>query len=520
MAIAAAWVPLILLWGDLPHMLTFDDAFYYFTIGRNIADGAGSTFDGLHPTNGYHPLWMLVTAAIYAAGFDGVGAIRAILLLQLLTWLATLWILARVVADAVAGWPALEGRSDRDRAARRGAVLLGILWFALAGNPFVLKLFVNGMETGIAALLAAALLALSVQEDGDPLLRRPLLAAVLASLAFLARTDVAVILAALFLWTLLRRRRPDRAVLLVGAALAAVTALYLASNVVIVEHPMQISGTIKRVDPDGRRIVTAALCVVAAVAVLALARRCSRPSTTTKLPRARGWLATTGWWPAGSLLLLGYEWGFTVEIYLWHYAPQVLWGMVTLVLAVADIYEGATVEAPEGRSSRSLAVAGIVVAPIAVGCAWQVGRFADGEIRSMQLGDRAAAEWIAGHLPADAVVASWDAGVIGYFAERPVVNLDGLVNSYEWHEALGTGTDATRPFLLESGVTHVANHGDVVDGEDPDLRPLLTGLLGADLGEGVELIHRVDYVFAGSTGGTSGRRPFATFVYELPDVAD
>ena len=43
-----------------------DDAFYYFQIARNILDGKGSTFDGIYPTNGYHPLWMLVLLPIAA----------------------------------------------------------------------------------------------------------------------------------------------------------------------------------------------------------------------------------------------------------------------------------------------------------------------------------------------------------------------------------------------------------------------------------------------------------------------
>src|SRR3989344_1607797 len=52
-----------------------DDAFYYFQIGRNIAGGAGSTFDGMNATNGYHPLCMLVVTTFYSlfpsgASFD------------------------------------------------------------------------------------------------------------------------------------------------------------------------------------------------------------------------------------------------------------------------------------------------------------------------------------------------------------------------------------------------------------------------------------------------------------------
>jgi hypothetical protein len=515
-AVGVVWLPLILLWGDLPHLLTFDDAFYYFAIGRNIAEGAGSTFDGTNPTNGYHPLWMVVSAATYLVGFDGVAAIRAILVLQLATWLGTLWVLGRVVAEAVGGWPAFRDRDDAPAAARRGALLLGALWFVLGANPFVLKLFVNGMETGLAALVAASLLALSVRTSGDPL-RHPRLAGALLVLAFLARTDVAVVLAALFVWTVVRRRRLDLEVVRVGLVLAAVVAAYLASNVALVDHPMQVSGTTKRVDLDTSRAITLGLCVVVAIAILVAGVRLSRPSTTTKLPRARRWVASTAWFPAGCVLLLGYEWGFTVDIFLWHYAPQVLWGLVAMVLAVVDVYEGATVERPPGEAgARSWAVAGLLLLPFAFGGLWQIGQFSDDEYRSLQLGDRRAAEWIAANLPADAVVASWDAGVIGYFAERPVVNLDGLVNSYEWYDARQAGTAATRAFLLGLGVDHIANHGDVVDGHDPQIDANVTALLGDDAARRLELVHREDYVYAGTAGGVSGRRPYATFVYELP----
>jgi hypothetical protein len=37
-----------------------DDFFYYAQVAKHLAHGAGSTFDGIHLTNGYHPLWLLV----------------------------------------------------------------------------------------------------------------------------------------------------------------------------------------------------------------------------------------------------------------------------------------------------------------------------------------------------------------------------------------------------------------------------------------------------------------------------
>ncbi|MGZ4726103.1 MAG: hypothetical protein ACXWB2_00140, partial [Acidimicrobiales bacterium] len=60
LAVTAVWVAIVVVWREAPFALTFDDAFYYFGIARNVAHGHGSTFDGIDPTNGYHPLWMLV----------------------------------------------------------------------------------------------------------------------------------------------------------------------------------------------------------------------------------------------------------------------------------------------------------------------------------------------------------------------------------------------------------------------------------------------------------------------------
>lgn len=518
LAVALVWLPVILFVGPSIHDLTYDDAFYYFQIGRNIADGAGSTFDGMHVTNGYHPLWMLLVSGVYALGFDHTAAIRAVLVVNLALWVGALWVLAGALGRAVDRWPAFAGRDDEATAARRGNVLLAVVWFAVGANPYVLKIYVSGMETGLAAFVGVGLLALSTRTKGDPF-ERPVALAIGAGLLFLARTDTVFLMVALCCWSALGRRRIDRRIIGVGLAYTAVVAAYVASNLALVGHPMQISGTWKRVDPDVRGWVEVLLLVALAVLVLLAGQRARRADHTTRFPRLRTWFGATAWWPAGTLLLLAYEWGFTTEIYLWHYAPQVLWVLATLPYAIADLYEGATVERPADDPSatkRSRQVALIVSLPFVLGGLWQLGAFTDPEIRSMQLGDREAAEWIADNLPEDAVVGSFDAGVIGYFAERPVVNLDGLVNSFEWYDARQEGTEATRAFLQEAGVTHIANHGDVVDGDEPGMRGAVDALYGDDAGARMELVHRVDYVYAGTAGGQSGRRPYATFVWELP----
>ena len=59
-------------------------------------------------------------------------------------------------------------------------------------------------------------------------------------------------------------------------------------------------------------------------------------------------------------------------------------------------------------------------------------------------------------LPEDSVVGAWDAGVIGYFSRFPVVNLDGLVNSYDYFHARKSARDGYASLYREFGITHFA----------------------------------------------------------------
>ena len=61
-----------------------DDAFYYFQIARNFADGQFSTFDGgITRTNGYHPLWMFLIIPLWWL-FDSESVLFAIQVFQIM----------------------------------------------------------------------------------------------------------------------------------------------------------------------------------------------------------------------------------------------------------------------------------------------------------------------------------------------------------------------------------------------------------------------------------------------------
>src|SRR6185437_13823540 len=88
-----------------------DDSFFYLQVGRNFALGHGSTFNGLMPTNGYHPLWMLLCAAIYRVfpnRIVGLHLIAALIVaLNIVVLLVVAKLLRRLQAPAWIAWTIL-----------------------------------------------------------------------------------------------------------------------------------------------------------------------------------------------------------------------------------------------------------------------------------------------------------------------------------------------------------------------------------------------------------------------------
>src|SRR5262249_22659389 len=173
-------------------------------------------FDGINLTNGYHPLWLLISAVPFKLGFDDLDAARVLLVIQLLVgWGATLALLSATIARVLTRWPpASKKHGPRPGASRVGAIVLGVTLALVAVSPFVVKLFVNGLESGIAATADAAILYLAVRRggrwlDGSSVGFR-LGASGVFALAFLARTDAVILLGCIGLWAIgeLVVRRP------------------------------------------------------------------------------------------------------------------------------------------------------------------------------------------------------------------------------------------------------------------------------------------------------------------------
>src|SRR5439155_12360912 len=137
------------------------------------------------------------------------------------------------------------------------------------------------------------------------------------------------------------------------------------------------------------------------------------------------------------------KWG----VFNWHFA---LSRLLLCVLVPGAIDRVLVLRSPV--VARRLAVLGSSALLLAT--VWLVYRRDWGEVVQLSWRGQAydLAIWADEHLPPDAILANSDCGYIGLFSGRRVINLDGIINGYEYQSALRDGRFVE--YLQRMGVTH------------------------------------------------------------------
>lgn len=170
-----------------------DDAYYYFKVAQNISEGHGSTFDGIHLTNGYHPLWLLICIPVFAlTRYDLILPLRVLAVITGVLQYGTAMFLYRLVRMAVS--PA-------------AGFLTAAYW--LFNSYILLFLYKTGVESGIALLALTAFLYLVYKFDtsraqSDRTIPRIAVLGAFALLTTLGRLDLAFISIVIGVWIVFR----------------------------------------------------------------------------------------------------------------------------------------------------------------------------------------------------------------------------------------------------------------------------------------------------------------------------
>ena len=480
---------------------THDDAFYYFQIARNLAEGKFSTFDGgITRTNGYHPLWLFLITPFYWV-FDKEAALFAIKAFEIMLVAAGVALVA---------------------AAARLARMPWYLMFAALPMLYHIPFMIAGMEAAAALFMLGLFILTACLFARSPVRWQWPLAAVTFALPWVRLEYIAISLAAtatlcLIEWSwqerapsasLGERARSARSVKAVVPFLAAGAGIlvYFAYNWLVFGGIVPVSAATKNFwsqakwqQEGGYSLVqnfrdilqipvfdNELLVALEVCAYLLLVWWFAHRSRSRKDWLLLAFLVGVFSLAAGHLAKFA-QTVLTIHSSLgpwpWYFVPAYL--MTVLIVPVrcyVAIYFIRRFIGSKSQHATNILSLGIVL----TGAAFLFIKADFTEpfqrVEAISVSTRTDDKWIKAVsnnewteavyggtqlmnlvLPEDSVVGAWDAaGGIGYFSRFPVVNLDGLVNSYDYFHARKSA-DGYAPLYREFGITHFATPTSLED---------------------------------------------------------
>jgi hypothetical protein len=445
-----------------------DDAYYYFTIARNLAAGLGSTFDTIHPTNGYHPLWLALLTPLFILVQGEFYVLVAVKALSALFWISS-FILLYFIAR-------------RYRAEIALAIALPVLLLAR-------HFWFNGLETSVfLTMLLAFGLAWPGLVDRDEPSRADWWAGSLSlALMVLARLDSVFLLAAagVFVFSTPPGKpltaRIRRSVRLLSPA-ALTLSVYCLANRFLFGSFVPVSGSAKalgahfsnwnilarfwRMNPFESNLtqgLSTGPLLLALVVPALVAGYLIDSKAVEKGGAARSWtLFVALLVVANTLQLLYYACFTTWPLWRWYY----YYLPVLFLFSLALILRAFFVMLPFLRrwgATAAVAIALLLSAYVGRGELWIQHALAVNE--SYKTFSVLMANRLNASSPADSILAMGDrAGSLGYQVDRPLIQLEGLVNSGDYLHSLESG-EATE-YLRARGVTHLVYSGPWVAAQE------------------------------------------------------
>ncbi len=479
-----------------------DDAFYYFQIARNLAAGHFSTFDGgITQTNGYHPLWMLLITPFYWA-FDSERALFGIKAFEIML---------------IAGGVALIAL------AARLARLAWILLFAVLPMLYSQFGMLLGMEAAVALfVLGSFFLALTLYAH-DPDRWKWLLAAIAFVMPWARLEYIAISLAVTAMLCLVEWARKDQSpvafwrgykypppfALVPFIFSISGILVYFAYNWLVFDGIVPVSGATKQVwsqlrwEGEGgysffqnlrdilrvpvfryELLVALEICAYVLLMCWFACRSGSRRDWLLLVFLIGVFGLAAGHLAKFTQTVLDIHPRFAKEA--WYFVPAYL--MMALIIPVRCYIAIHLIHRFIGSKSRYVAriassiviASGMIFLLTAIDFKYpyrHVENISENSFqRDVRDGVRA---WVSSYLvarvmnrtlPQGSVIGTWDAGIIGYFSRFPVVNLDGLVNSYDYLRApkisyrlIGT---VAPEYVERFGITHYAAHYDSLEDEN------------------------------------------------------
>ena len=439
--------------------LVQDDAFYYYVIARHWLASGSPSFDGFTLTNGFHPVWELACLPIFAL-FHGDTPVRLMLAIASVCDLLSLWLVFQIVSRLTAlEIPAL--------------VATAIL--ALHGT--IIRTWFNGLETALSltSLLWFLSVFLQLYRVNTSDARQHIKLGVIAALAFLARTDSAVVLLVMFMFLYLPQLKQGqwRQAFCAGFPCLLIIAPWLLWNLFHFGSIVQVSGQIrdntwlfdgaiperslleniyfgivstgfpvgtvfkKMLAPSMPGLAIGYLFLAALICTTTIAWRHQenfRRALTQLLP-----------WMVGITTLFLYHASVRHFVRGWYNAPVLLGITFLISLLISAILQ-------RRKHLETPVLMGLILMLLTFYSPY--GYIKHPESPHPYPGV-IAAHWLNDHVPAGTRIGAANAGIMGYYSNNPVINLDGVVNENAFRARLN---GELHHYISSTGITYLADH--------------------------------------------------------------
>jgi hypothetical protein len=456
--------------------LTPDDLYYYLQTAWNLSRLGFPTFDGLNSTNGVQFAWFWVLTALGAVAPSKELFLRGVLLLAVALNALTFLGIARL-----------------GKALGRGTLTLFVAagWLYLTG-----RYYLSGLENSLHALVFVWFLAQVAtlvvrRERSEETLRALTWVSVLASLLVWIRIDTVFYTGPLFLYALwLTRSSPVKAWLWSSAPALAIPvvagAVMAAGFHWMAGYPLPVSGLIKQGLYEWTLSTFAELSLRGFQTTNAFfdLGKLVIPGRFYQGALVAGVLATlSGLWALGRFTNYHAESGlgrfrsaflvllvaaFAHLLYLTRlggYAEHGFWYQspyfVTCIVTTAVVLDGLVTLVSTRWSLRRALLAPALFGLLAL--AWAGGStfryFVREKLREYpDIYRMQTARWMRDNLEPEAVCGSWNAGQLGFFSERRVVHMEGLVNSVAFYRWLSRRDVRELDYLRERRIAYVVDY--------------------------------------------------------------
>ncbi|MGH2581661.1 MAG: hypothetical protein ACRDFQ_02040 [Anaerolineales bacterium] len=518
--LAAAVLPHIVITLSNPNTIldwySSDDGFYYFQVARNLAEGHGFTFDGINETNGFHPLWLFLITPIFAlAQIDILMPLRVLILFSALISGANAILLYRILRPYVSSgiailtgiwWIMVPRIHD---ITMHAGVESGI-------NALTLLLYWHGLVNYI-------------RDSGDRKRSDLVRLGFFGVLAILARLDNVFIVGAGSFWLLLNLDRAKRASktrpqwssrllnwLVYLAPIGVVMLLYLTWNLLYFGTAIPVSGQVKAWwgtlrntvygfpvrhatafwgqfftdDPElGPWSLATSQLYRAAEGILAFVGS-GIPSAARRIAlvvvgalaaglaglivlrerdffrRAAKELGLLPYFLACFAQISYYKFSGSVAQQPWYWIAE----MILILFSLGLLIEGITCLLRTRFHGLVRWAGPPMVAGLIAVISLSFAGFIQGAIRLPGDGSNHyyyhRPAWLEQNTELGARIAITGAGNLGYFIEgRTIINLDGLINSYDYFLALKSGRGAD--FLRSTGVDYIFGNEYILTETNP-----------------------------------------------------